>query len=241
MATFVLVHGGGHGGWCYGRIKPLLEAAGHDVYAPSLTGLGDRKHLLAANVGLDTHITDIANLIAYQDLTDVYLLGHSYGGMVISGVAGRVPDRIRHLIFLDAAHPKNGESLADVAPAMMAMAQSMLRVVDGVEVVLSPEDETPIQYYGVADPTDLAWLRSKLTAHPWKCFSQKLVIDDEPAMRRIPFTNINCSAGLRMSTDEARARMLEGSAANYEIDTGHDLMVTEPDWTADTLIEIARG
>ena len=241
MATFILVHGGGHGGWCFGRVAALLREAGHVVYAPSLSGCGDRKHVATADTGLTTHVTAIANLIDYEELRDVILVGHSYGGMVMTGVADRVADRVAHLVYLDAAHPQNGESLADVAPGMMAMAQAMLRVVDGIEFVLSPEDEGPIAYYGVADPVDLAWLKSKLTVHPWKCFIEKLVLHDEPRMRAIPWTNINCSTGLRMSTPEARARMLDGSVRNYEIDTGHDLMVTEPKWTADTLIEIAGG
>ena len=91
MATFVLVHGGGHGGWCYQRVGPLLRAAGHDVYTPTLTGLGERAHLLRADIDLDFHIGDIVNVLHFDDLRDVILVGHSYGGMVITAVADRVP------------------------------------------------------------------------------------------------------------------------------------------------------
>ena len=150
MATFVLVHGGGHGGWCYSRVSPLLRAAGHEVYAPTLTGLGERKHLLRPDIDLDTHITDIVHVLEYEDLEDVILLGHSYGGMVITGVADRAGSRIRRLVYLDAAHPRNGESLADVTPEMMAFAQSELRV-DGIELVMFPDSQV-IPHLGVTDP-----------------------------------------------------------------------------------------
>src|SRR5688572_3434051 len=112
-ATFVLVHGGGHGGWCYKRVTERLQAAGHVVYAPSLTGMGERSHLLNPSIDLDTQITDIVNLITWEDLTNVVLVGHSYGGMVITGVADRAGSSIGHLVYLDAAIPKNGDSLAD--------------------------------------------------------------------------------------------------------------------------------
>jgi pimeloyl-ACP methyl ester carboxylesterase len=237
MATYVLVHGGGHGGWCYKRVIPLLRAAGHDVHAPTLTGLGERKHLLRLDVDLDLHITDVVNLLEYEDLKDVILLGHSYGGMVISGVADRAGARIGHLVYLDAAHPKNGESLADISPEMMAMAHSEVRVVDGVELVLFPDSQA-ISHLGVTDPTDFAWMKSKITPQPWKCFTQKLRLKDEAALRRIPRTNINCIASLAMSRPEMRARQLEGNR-NLEIDTGHDLMITEPRAVAEMLLQIA--
>src|SRR5262245_7237499 len=111
MATYVLVHGGGHGGWCYQPVARLPAAEGHTVYAPTLTGVGERAHLLSAAVDLDMHIGDVVAVLHYEDLRDVVLVGHSYGGMVITGVADRVPDRIGDLVYLDAATPKNGESL----------------------------------------------------------------------------------------------------------------------------------
>jgi pimeloyl-ACP methyl ester carboxylesterase len=239
MATFVLVHGGGHGGWCYSKLARLLRAAGHDVYAPSLSGCGDRKHVVTPETGLTTHVEDVANLLFYEDLSDVYLAGHSYGGMVITGAADRVPDRVAHLIYLDAAHPKNHEALTDVAPGMMAMAQSQLREANGISFVQWPDHEEPIAVYGVTDPLDDAWLRARLTPQPWKCFTEKLDLQDEARMRRIPWTNLNCLQSLRYSDDASKARMLDGSVRNYEIDTGHDLMVTEADWTAKVLMEIA--
>ena len=239
MATFVLVHGGGHGGWCYSRVTPLLRAAGHEVYTPTLTGLGERKHLVRPDIDLDTHITDVVHVLEYEDLTDVILLGHSYGGMVITGVADRAGSRIGRLVYLDAAHPRNGESLADLTPEMMGMAHSEMRVVDGVELVLFPDSQV-ISYLGVTDPEDFAWMKSKITPHPWKCFTQKLRLQDEAAVRRIPRTNINCTVSLGMSTDERRARQLDGDR-NFEIDTGHDLMITEPKAVAEMLLQVASS
>jgi pimeloyl-ACP methyl ester carboxylesterase len=237
MRTYVLVHGGGHGGWCYKRLAPFLRAAGHEVYAPTLTGLGERKHLLRPEIDLDLQITDVANVLEYEDLTNVILLGHSYGGMVITGVADRVGARIGHLVYLDAAHPKNGESLADITPEMMSMARSEMRVIDGVELVMFP-DSKAIEYLGVTEPADFAWMKSKITPHPWKCFTQKLRLKDEAVVRRIARTNINCTASLAMSTPERRAGQLDGDR-NFEIDTGHDLMITEPKAVADMLLQIA--
>lgn len=240
MATFVLVHGGGHGGWCFNKLSPLLREAGHLVYAPSLTGCGDRKHLLSQEVGLSTHATDIANLLEYEDLTEVILLGHSYGGMVITGAADLAPERIGKLVYLDAAHPQNGESLADVAKPMMQMAHSMMRVHEGVELVLWPDQLGPVGYFGVTDEDDIAWMKTKLTPHPWKCFSEKLQLRDEVAVGRIGRFNINCTQALAHSEPDSRARQLDGER-NYEIDTGHDLMITEPRAVADMLLEIAAA
>jgi pimeloyl-ACP methyl ester carboxylesterase len=109
--TIVFVHGAWAGGWHFTKVQPLLEAAGYQVYRPTMTGLGERVHLAREDVGLSTHITDIVNVLEFEDLHDVVLVGHSYGGMVISGVANRVPDRIRQLVYLDAIVPENGESV----------------------------------------------------------------------------------------------------------------------------------
>lgn len=117
-STYVIVHGAWGGGWGFREIDRLLTARGHKVYRPSLTGLGERVHLASTNINLDTHIADVVNLILWEDLHDVVLVGHSYGGMVITGVADRVPDRIRHLVYLDAFVPEHGESVAAIRGAI---------------------------------------------------------------------------------------------------------------------------
>ena len=109
-ATFVLVHGAWHGGWCWSRVAPLLRGAGYPVFAPTLTGLGERLHLLTPQVDLDTHVRDITSLLDYEDLHNVILVGHSYGGMVISGVAETAGTRLAQLVYLDAFLPEDGKA-----------------------------------------------------------------------------------------------------------------------------------
>ena len=113
--TFVLVHGAWHGGWCYARVAEILRAAGHRVFAPTLTGLGERSHLFSGDITLDTHVRDVVNVLEYEDLRDVSLCGHSYGGFVVSGVVECVPERVAALTFLDAFVPNDGESLIDLS------------------------------------------------------------------------------------------------------------------------------
>jgi pimeloyl-ACP methyl ester carboxylesterase len=239
MAVFVLVHGGGHGGWCYNRLSPLLRAEGHLVYSPSLTGCGDRKHLLTADVDLDTHIADIVNLIDYDDLDQVILVGHSYGGMVITGVADRVPERLRDLVYLDAAHPVDGESLRVLAARSIEPTYAAVQTLNGAEVVMTPMPGMA-GFFGITDPVDAAWTDAKLTPHPWKCFDQPLRLLNGDSARSVRRTNINCTQALRGSTAQDAARQTDGDR-NFEIDTGHDLMITEPRAVADMLLEVARG
>jgi pimeloyl-ACP methyl ester carboxylesterase len=238
MATYVLVHGGGHGGWCYQPVARLLRAKGHDVYAPSLTGLGDREHLLTSAVDLDTHITDVVNVMHFEDLHDVILVGHSYGGMVITGVADRATDRVGHLVWLDAAMPHNDQSLVDVAGPTINPARTMGGFVNGIELVLFPE-RTPPEFYGVADKAQIEWMKARLTPHPWRCFEQKLRLNNENAMRRIPQSIIACSQNLGAYDKSALEKLTEGRF--WHMETGHDLMITEPEWTADKLMRIAKA
>jgi pimeloyl-ACP methyl ester carboxylesterase len=237
MARYVLVHGGGHGGWCYQPVARLMRAQGHEVYTPTLTGLGEREHLLSPAVDLETHITDVVKLLQFEDLSEVILVGHSYGGMVITGVADRASERIRNLVFLDAAMPQNGQSLVDHAGPFMLAARTRSRIVNGMELVLFP-GEDPMNFFGVKDPEQIAWMKPKLTPHPWKCFDQKLVLKNEAAMRKIPLSVIVCSFHMN---DEARAALKALSNGRFwEIDTGHDLMVTEPAAVAEMLLRIAQ-
>lgn len=236
MATYVLVHGGGHGGWCYQPVARLLRSNGHEVYTPTLTGLGEREHLLSPAVDLDLHITDVVKLLEFEDLRDVILVGHSYGGMVITGVADRATHRIGHLVFLDAATPKNGQSLVDLAGPVILAARTNGRNVNGMELVLYP-GEDPMSFYGVTDPEQIAWMKPKLTPHPWKCFEQKLVLENEAAMRKIPQTHIVCTSTLKTRDVPALTAASEGRV--WDIDTGHDLMISEPAAVAEMLSRLA--
>ncbi|WP_234149702.1 alpha/beta fold hydrolase [Sphingobium sufflavum] len=236
MATFVLVHGGGHGGWCYQPVARLLARQGHDVYAPTLTGLGERSHLLRPDIDLDFHINDVVQLLHYEDLRDVILVGHSYGGMVITGVADRAPDRVGHRVYLDAAYPNDGDALAEIAP-MVGEARRQSRIVDGIELFLFPDSEH--HFYGVQDPAVQAWMAPRLTPHPWACFEQKLVFRNEAVMRAIPESHIICSITKPGRDMEAMHARSDGRV--WDVDTGHDLMLSEPDWVADKLEKVAAS
>ncbi|HKE73777.1 MAG TPA: alpha/beta hydrolase [Acidimicrobiales bacterium] len=237
MATYVLVHGGAHGGWCYARVARRLRAAGHEVHAPTLTGVGERAHLLSPAVDLDMHIEDVVAVLRWEDLRDVILVGHSYGGMVITGVADRALDRVGHLVYLDAANPVGGESLADIAAPLMAAARRSARMVGGVEVVLDPGTE-PMPDYGVTDPDDVAWLRARLTPHPYACFAQPLRLDHEAEVWQLPQTQIVCTSTLA-TRDPTRMAPAATAGRVWDVDTGHDLMITEPDTVAELLLRVA--
>ena len=163
MATFVLVQGAWLGGWYWKRVRRLLQEARHEVFTPTLTGLADRSHLLSRDINLDTHITDITNLILWEELSDVVLCGHSYGGAVITGVADRVPDRIRSLIYLDAFVLEDGENVLQHVPADPTRA-----VIDEFKVPpISPE-------VFKVNPVDGEWMKRQSTLHPGGCFWQPI-------------------------------------------------------------------
>ena len=236
MATFMLVHGGHHGGWCYKKVARLLQARGHVVYAPSMTGMGEREHLRFIGMNLDTHITDIVRILEVDDLSDVILVGHSYGGMIITGVADRATDRVGHRVYLDAAYPKNGESLLVHAGASIEPLRQTMRVIDGVELVGFPE-QLPPHFFGITDPQDAAFTSARLGPQPWATYTQPLVLTNEAAMRAIPESHIICSVtAVGRDMDLLRQR---ADGRVWDIDTGHDLMITQPDWTAARLEDVA--
>jgi len=236
MATFVLVHGGGHGGWCYQYVARIMRKQGQEVYTPTMTGLGEREHLLSPAVDLDMHITDIVKVLQFEDLRDVILVGHSYGGMVITGVADRAADRIGHIVYLDAANPENGQSLVDLAGPLMEASRVSGRIVDGIELVLYPGTD-PMNYFGLTDPQQIEWIKPKLTPHPWKCFEQKLILNNEEVMRKIPQTHIVCSFTLPFRDVDALKNASDGRV--WDVDTGHDLMISEPQAVAELLLRLA--
>ena len=239
MATYVLVHGGGHGGWCYQRVARLLRAEGHQVLTPTLTGLGERAHLLDQRVDLERHVTDVAAVLRFEDLREVILVGHSYGGMVITGAADRVPDRVGRLVYLDAATPVNGQSLVDVAGPVINAVRPMGEVVDGIELVLQSGPDAGL-LYGVTDPADLAWMAERLTPHPWRCFEQPLALGNEDSLWAIPQFHIVCTSTLPTRDRDLMARA-KAEGRLWDIDTGHDLMITEPERTAHALLQVAAS
>ncbi len=237
MATFILVHGGGHGGWCYQPVARCLQSKGHSVYSPSLPGMGEHRHQLHPGINLDTHINDVVALLHFEDLSDAILVGHSYGGMVITGIADRAVKRVGHRVYLDAAYPINGESLLDHAFESIDPLRQGIYVENGTDLVMNP-DHIKAGFFGVTDPDLAAWADARFTPHPWACFTQKLLLTNETAMRAIPESHLICSSTIAgRDMDMLRLRS-EGRV--WDIDTGHDLMITEPDWVTERLIAIAE-
>ena len=177
MATFVIVHGAWSGAHAWRWVRPILRAAGHEVMTPSLTGLGERAHLATPATNLDTHVTDVAAVLHFEDLQDVVLVGHSYGGMVITGVADRAPERIRHLVYLDADVPREGESDLDLVPAeeRAGYEESARTRGDGWRVPPPIPDPLP---RGL--PPEVVWTVARMVPHPLASLTQPLHLAHEP-------------------------------------------------------------
>ena len=228
--TYLLVHGAWHGGEAWARVVPLLTSAGHRVLAPSLTGHGDKAHLLGPEVGLDTHIEDIVTLILERDLTEVILVGHSYAGLVISAVANRIPDRIAHLVYLDAMVPQDGETALDIMPVTQALIDQAAKTDAPWRIPPMPERPAPFGLFGVTDPTDVAWLRTLLSDQSVRCFEQPVRLGD-PAANTIPRTHIHCVSNVPPGVTHRPVPAIQpnGSPAQvWELPTGHDCMITMP-------------
>lgn len=234
MATFLLVHGTGHGGWCWQKVRPLLRAHGHDVFTPTLSGLSDRSHLLACGIDLATHITDVTNLLWYEDLADVVLVGHSYAGMVITGVAATMPERLKRVVYLDAYLPDDGQSEADLWPAEMRA--SIEREAAAGQGLRQPPTT---DFFGITDPAMAAWVKARVTPQPLATYTQP-VPAGSPQSAALPRTFIHCTAGpttplFGIFAAKARAR----GWPVHEIATGHDVMLTAPDAVATLLDGLA--
>jgi pimeloyl-ACP methyl ester carboxylesterase len=241
MSTFLLVHGAWHSGECWERVVPLLTAAGHSVFAPSLTGYGDKVHLLGPEVGLDTHVDDITGLIAENNLDDVVLVGHSYAGLVISSAANQVPDRVAHLVYLDAMVPEDGESAVDVQPVTRQLIELAEASESGWRVPPLPEQPPPFGLFGVTDPADVAWLRGILSDQPVRCLQQPARLDN-PAVNAIPRTHIHCTGAKPAGITRRPVPPIQpnGTPAQvWELPTGHDCMITMPSELSELLLKLA--
>jgi pimeloyl-ACP methyl ester carboxylesterase len=236
MKTAILVHGGFHGGWCWRKVADLLTADGWRVHAPSLTGMGDRAHLLTPDVGLETHVRDIMGIIEEEELKDVVLCGHSAGGIVVSVVADRVPERIGHLIGLDATIPRNGESLmavlGDGQGVPYIYRQQAAESGEGYRI---PPALFSAADFGVTKPDDAAWVNRRMCSHPLRAFEDpaKITGDIDRVARK---TFVRCG---KFAVDYG-PRMVEMlPAQGWEIqcwDAVHDVMVTAPRLVRDVLV-----
>jgi pimeloyl-ACP methyl ester carboxylesterase len=231
MATYLLVHGAWHGGWCWRLVRPLLQRAGHDVFAPSLTGLGERKHLVRADIDLDVHIEDVVSLLEMEDLRDVVLVGHSYGGMVVTGAADRAHARIRRLVYLDAFVPENGKCTLDyVVPERAAR---MREEGERAGSVAPP----PLSLWGHAEGSKhVDFIKPREVRHPYRTMTQKISLRNEDALAHLPKTFVYCSSPATGSFDQFAAKYRNDPAWKFfELKTGHDAMILMPERVAEIL------
>ena len=249
MAAYVLVGGGWLGGWCWQRVAPRLREEGHDAYPVTLTGLGERVHLASAQVDLETHITDVVNVIGFEDLHDVVLLGHSYAGIVVTGVADRVPDRISKLVYLDTGPLPGGTALIETFPteARRHIERQVEELGDGWRFPMPPQEElaTLGSLVGL-DDAQLELLRSRAVDQPFGTFTQPLQLKN-PARKALAKVGIVCS----FSLEEVQAIIASGNpvfremaSPNWrfiELPTGHYPMFSRADDLAAVLLELSSG
>lgn len=214
--TFVLVHGAWHGGWCWRDVQANLVADGHLVFAPTLTGLGERSHLLNQQVNLDTHIADIENVIRWEELRDVVLVGHSYAGMIIAAVADRMPDRIGSLVFLDAVLPRDGQSMSDIMPFRGIAADSRQLSVP----------VPPSALFGVP-PEKQRWVDALCTPMPLAAARQPVRLSGAYlTVRKKIYIQARPVMGGGNKVVEALTR--DRAWRVVGMDSGHDVMVAKP-------------
>jgi pimeloyl-ACP methyl ester carboxylesterase len=243
MAPIVLVHPAWMGGWCWRKVVPLLAAAGHDVRTPTLTGLGERTHLAHPAVDLQTHIEDVVQVLTFEDLYDVVLLGTSSSGMVITGVGDRVPDRIAQLVYLDAFVPGDGQSVLDLLPPDRRQAMEALVEQEGDGWLLPrfaapPWDRFVPESWQVTDPADLAWMLARLRPTPFGHFSTAVRRTNEVA-ERLSRTYVRCTRWPHPGFDRF-AENADG-APSWRLrllDASHLCYVTSPAALGNMLLEL---
>jgi pimeloyl-ACP methyl ester carboxylesterase len=234
MATFVLVHGAWGGAHGFRLVRPLLRAAGHDVYTPSLTGIGERVHLASPQVTLTTHVHDVVNTILYEDLSDIVLLGFSYGGFVVTGAVEHVGDRVRHVVYLDAFVPRDGDSLMSLVggaatPASITLGESWL--------VPPPDREFD-------DPVEAAFVNARRVPHPIGCFTERLAMSRPLEERPFTRTYIKATADPPDAPGAAAFwaaadRVRESPAWSYvEVATNHMVASNRPAELAEILLRL---
>ena len=231
--TFVLVHGAWHGGWCWRRVSDLLERQGHKVFTPTLTGLGERSHLLRAGINVSTHVTDVVNLLKWERLSNVVLCGHSYGGLVVSGVAEQAADKIGSIVFLDAFLPDNGDSMAELTS--QAVRDQLKASTERGDLGVPPR---PAAAFMVNDK-DQAWVDAMCVPQPIGCMTEVMKLSG--ARERIG-KKCYIRAGRYPSPgfDKALARTrADTSWRVYEVPCGHDVMVDMPERLSEILLEVA--
>ena len=231
MSTFILIHGMWHGGWCWERLTPLLQAAGHQVYTPTLTGLEEGAQARNDDIDLITHVQEIVYLCESDNLRDVILVGHSLGGFMAHVIADRIPERIARIVNLDGIVPENGKSLADLIGETWDFFKKKATE-SGDEWWCPPILEWT---FGVSG-ADLKWAQSKLTPHPLKTLTTPVTLEN-PRAKFIPSTFILCSEGMTEEDIAAEEKKFAGLGMNFRsLPTGHSAMITVPNELAKILL-----
>jgi pimeloyl-ACP methyl ester carboxylesterase len=230
--TFLVCHGAWSAGWAWKKMHPLMQAAGHRLVTPSYTGLGERAHLAHQGLDLEAHIQDMLNVIQYEDLRDIVLIGHSYGGMVATGVADRVRDKVAQLIYIDAFVPGDGQSLFDLNESGRAHLQKAAKEGDGWRV---PPMQTPPD----TSPADVEWLAARRVQMPIKCFETRLKL--QGGALTLPRSYIYATRITPADTFGPFSRMTKNDPAwrYFEIDASHSPNVTAPEALMALLQKIA--
>lgn len=237
MAIFVLVHGSWHGGWCWRRVAQRLRTAGHEVFTPTNTGLAERAHLLDERVGLSTFIADVVGVIEAEELTDVVLVGHSFGTLTVLGVADVIPDRLNRLFLLDGALAESGDAPFDGLPPEV-VARRIEQAKASSEGLSVPAP--PVESFGVSDPNDIAWVTRRLTPHPLRTYIEPLRLR-KPLGNGLRCTYLCCTDPLYLPI--AASRELAHRQRDWEwreIPTGHDAMITAPELVVAELLGLPR-
>lgn len=234
--VFVLVPATWQGGWYWQQVSARLRATGAVVYTPSLSGLAEHRHSLDAAIDLNTHITDIVNLLVLEDLHDVVLVGHSYAGAVVAGVADQAPERLGRLVFLDALLLENGQSVYSV---QTKETQAFMTKASAADHGLTLPTSTS-QGFGVTKPADIAWVDARLTPQPYRTFTQPLVLK-HPFGNGLPLSYIACTRPeLPVMVRFATATKASKQWKYYELPTGHEPMITMPAELAALLLTIGK-
>jgi pimeloyl-ACP methyl ester carboxylesterase len=231
--TFVLVHGAWHGGWCWQRVADRLRERGHKVFAPTLTGLGERSHLLHAGIDIGTHIADVVNVMKWERLTDVVLCGHSYGGFVVSGVAEQMASAIRSIVFLDAFLPNDGDTTQNLTST--AVQDAIRAALQSGALGMPPR---PAEFFGVNE-ADRPWVDGLCTPQPVGTFTYKIALTgarDKIARK----TYIRAKNYANPGFDRAVAMVKsDPSWRLHDVPSGHDVMVDAPERLTELLLEAA--
>ena len=233
---FLLIHGAWHGGWVWNEISEILRYQRYSVSTPTLTGLGEKKHLLSSKITIETFIEDVVNHIIFEDLNNIILVGHSFAGSVISGVADRLKDRIQKLIYFDAMILIDGQKPFDITPKETVEQRIELAKKFGNNISIpAPSADA----FGVFDIKKSLLLEEKLTPHPLSAFQSKLILKNEIG-NGIPLSYIFCKKPVYKSLESSREVVRKMKWPIFELNAGHDAMLTHPKETLNLLMKICN-